>query len=99
MSSSKSRNTREISDIFHFAAIHFLLERHSAMVLICDRLWENRPLRALLQNRVIGIQGYCRLKAIICGIFFVMEIMCYGALAASVQSLMAYRFKTKSRKL
>ena len=24
---------------------------------ICDRLWENRPLRALLQNRVIGIQG------------------------------------------
>ena len=34
MSSSKSRNTREISDIFHFAAKHFLLERHSAMVLI-----------------------------------------------------------------
>ena len=25
---------REISDIFHFTAIHFLLERHSAMVLI-----------------------------------------------------------------
>ena len=25
--------------------------------IICDRLWENRPLRALLQNRVIGIQG------------------------------------------
>ena len=24
---------------------------------ICDRLWENRPLRAQLQNRVIGIQG------------------------------------------
>ena len=24
---------------------------------ICDRLWENRPLRALLQNQVIGIQG------------------------------------------
>ena len=24
---------------------------------ICDRLWGNRPLRALLQNRVIGIQG------------------------------------------
>ena len=24
---------------------------------ICDRLWDNRPLRALLQNRVIGIQG------------------------------------------
>ena len=23
---------------------------------ICDRLWENRPLRAQLQNRVIGIQ-------------------------------------------
>ena len=34
MSSSKSRNTREISDIFHFAAIHFLPERHSAMVLL-----------------------------------------------------------------
>ena len=33
-SSSKSRNTHEISDIFHFAAIHFLPERHSAMVLI-----------------------------------------------------------------
>ena len=33
-SSSKSRNTREISDIFHFATIHFLPERHSAMVLI-----------------------------------------------------------------
>ena len=30
---SKSRNTREISDIFHFSAIHFLPERHSAMVL------------------------------------------------------------------
>ena len=34
MSSSKSRNTREISDIFHFSAIHFLPERHSAMVLV-----------------------------------------------------------------
>ena len=34
MSSSESRNTREVSDIFHFAAIHFLPERHSAMVLI-----------------------------------------------------------------
>ena len=33
-SSSKSRNTHEISDIFHFAAIQFLPERHSAMVLI-----------------------------------------------------------------
>ena len=28
-------NTREISDIFHFTAIHFLPERHSAMVLEC----------------------------------------------------------------
>ena len=27
-SSSKSRNTREISDIFHFAAIHFLPEEN-----------------------------------------------------------------------
>ena len=34
MSSSISLNTREISDIFHFAAMHFLPERHSAMVLI-----------------------------------------------------------------
>ena len=34
MSSCKSRNTHEISDIFHFAAIHFLPERHSAMILI-----------------------------------------------------------------
>ena len=25
---------REISDIYHFAAIHYLPERHSAMVLI-----------------------------------------------------------------
>ena len=24
---------------------------------ICDRTWEKGPLRALLQNRVIGIQG------------------------------------------
>ena len=34
MLSSKSRNTREISDIFHFPTIYFLPERHSAMVLI-----------------------------------------------------------------
>ena len=34
MSSSKLRNTREISDTFHFAGIHFLPERHSAMVYI-----------------------------------------------------------------
>ena len=33
-SSSKSRNTREICDIFRFTAIHFLQERHSAMVLM-----------------------------------------------------------------
>ena len=33
-SSSKSQNTREISDIFHLSAINFLPERHSAMVLI-----------------------------------------------------------------
>ena len=63
----------------------------------CDRLWENRPLRAQLQNRVIGIQGQRRLKAIICGIFFVKEVTRCGALTVSVQSLMAYRFKTKSR--
>ena len=34
MSSSKLQNTREISDTFHFAGIHFLPERHSAMVYI-----------------------------------------------------------------
>ena len=32
--SRRQANTREISDIFHFTAIHFLPERHSAMVLI-----------------------------------------------------------------
>ena len=39
--SGKSRNTREISDIFHFAAVHFLPERHSAMVLIYIYLFSN----------------------------------------------------------
>ena len=34
MSSSRLGNTREIRDIFHFCAIHFLWERKSAMVLI-----------------------------------------------------------------
>ena len=34
----------------------------------------------------------------VCGIFFVMEVTRCGALAVSVQSLMAYRFKIKSRK-
>ena len=29
-----SPNTREIRDIFHFCAIHFLLERKSAMVIV-----------------------------------------------------------------
>ena len=32
--SRRQANTREISDIFHFTAIHFLPQRHSAMVLI-----------------------------------------------------------------
>ena len=32
--SRRQANTHEISDIFHFTAIHFLPERHSAMVLI-----------------------------------------------------------------
>ena len=32
--SRRQANTREISDIFHFTAIHFLPERHSAMVLV-----------------------------------------------------------------
>ena len=32
--SRRQANTREVSDIFHFTAIHFLPERHSAMVLI-----------------------------------------------------------------
>ena len=39
-----------------------------------------------------------RLKVIICGIFFVLEVTRCGVLAVSVQSLSAYRFKTKSRK-
>ena len=33
--SRRQANTHEIYDIFHFTAIHFLPERHSAMVLIC----------------------------------------------------------------
>ena len=33
--SHRQANPREISDMFHFTAIHFLPERHSAMVLIC----------------------------------------------------------------
>ena len=32
--SHRQANTREISNIFHFTAIHFLPERHSAMVLM-----------------------------------------------------------------
>ena len=71
----------------------FILNMYYSMADICDRLWENRP------HRVIDIQGLCRLKAIICGIFFVMEVTRCGSLAVSVQSLMAYRFKTKSRKI
>ena len=63
---------------------------------ICDRTWEKGPLRVLLQNRLIGIQR--RLKAIICGIFFVLVVTCCGVLAVSVQSLLAYSFKIKSRK-
>ena len=35
--SRRQANTREISDLFHFTAIHFLPERHSAMVLIGER--------------------------------------------------------------
>ena len=34
----------------------------------------------------------------ICGIFFVLEVTRCGVLAISVQSLLAYSFKTKSRK-
>ena len=30
---------------------------YSLRLSICDRTWEKGPLRALLQNRVIGIQG------------------------------------------
>ena len=48
---------------------------------------------------LLVFKGSVDLKAIICGIFFVMEVTRCGALAVSVQSLMAYRFKTKSRKL
>ena len=48
---------------------------------------------------LLVFKGSVDFKAIICGIFFVMEVTRCGALAVSVQSLMAYRFKTKSRKL
>ena len=39
-----------------------------------------------------------RLKAMIFCIFFVREVTRCGVLASSVQSLMVYHFKTKSRK-
>ena len=40
--SRRQANSREISDIFHFTAIHFLPERHSAMVLIYIYIyWHN----------------------------------------------------------
>ena len=44
------------------------------------------------------VKGSVDLKVIICGIFFVMEVMRCGVLAVSVQSFLAYRLKTKSRK-
>ena len=48
-------------EIFIFMALSFVTDQkcllHGNALDICDRLWENRPLRALLQNRVIGIQG------------------------------------------
>ena len=35
----------------------FHMQRSLKHTIICDRIWENSPLCALLQNRVIGIQG------------------------------------------
>ena len=36
---------------------HFLVLNAFFFTCICDRIWENSPLCALLQNRVIVIQG------------------------------------------
>ena len=44
---------------------------------------KNSPVRALLQNQVIVIQGQYKPKAIICGIFFVMEVSRCGVLAVA----------------
>ena len=50
--SRRQANTREISDIFHFTAIHFLPERHSAMVLIYIRTPTRLHYPARLRARV-----------------------------------------------
>ena len=46
-----------ISDIQFIATGRVAQVTGYKYLYICDRLWENRPLRAQLQNRVIGIQG------------------------------------------
>ena len=46
--------------IGHLSYIHNYIRLHITHIIIitiCDRLWENRPLRAQIENRVIGIQG------------------------------------------
>ena len=49
--SRRQANTRVISDIFHFTAIHFLPERHSAMVLyIC--LWSKKKFESYFRDRL-----------------------------------------------
>ena len=48
---------------------------------------------------LLVFKGSVDLKQYYAVYFFVMEVMHCGALAVSIQSLMAYRFKTKSRKL
>ena len=51
--SRRQANTREISDIFHFTAIHFLPERHSAMVLIGERAKRARHSQVCsIENRI-----------------------------------------------
>ena len=57
--SRRQANTYEISDIFHFTAIHFLPERHSAMVLIGERAKRGRYSQVCsIENRGYNILLY-----------------------------------------
>ena len=55
------------------------------LYVICDRTWEKGPLRARIQNRVIGTEVRSNTKAITCGIFFVVKVTRCGVLAVNVQ--------------
>ena len=62
--SRRQANTCEISDIFHFTAIHFLPERHSAMVLIGELVKRARHSQVCsIENRgyiyILHVLGMC----------------------------------------